>query len=665
MRVIRRLLVANRGEIACRVIRTCHRMGIEAVAVFSDADADAPHVRMADLAARLGPAPARESYLHIERLIAAAQATGADAVHPGYGFLSERAPFARAVEAAGLTWVGPSPEVIEAMGSKIEAKSRAMAAGVPVVPGALVEAQDGASLREAALEVGFPLLLKASAGGGGKGMRIVRDAAALDEAIAAARREAEGAFGDGALLIERYIQRPRHIEIQILGDQHGNIVHLFERECSIQRRHQKIIEEAPSAALDDAQRAAMGAAAVALGRSIGYTSAGTVEFIVDEGGAFYFLEVNTRLQVEHPVTEETVGLDLVGEQLRVAQGEALGYTQEALRQTGAAIECRLYAEDSAAGFLPSTGRLADFHWAGGEGLRLDAGVEAGAEIGVHYDPMLAKVIARGATRAEATRRLVLALRRMAVSGVRTNQELLLRVLEHPAWASGALSTHFIEEHREALLGASPQAEAWAARALVAATLAGHEARRASQPHLPHLEPGFRNNFVRPQEARWRRGEAEVRVRHRNLGGGRLEVGVGEASASVYRVVRWAAPELRWEDAAGVVRAARVVWDGPRCFVHEATGGASVELELLPRFPEPGAGEVAGGLVAPMPGQVLQVRASAGDVVEAGQVLVVLEAMKMEQPVLAPEAGVVEEVRVSVGDQVEVGAVLVVVASGGR
>jgi 3-methylcrotonyl-CoA carboxylase alpha subunit len=451
---IRRLLVANRGEIALRVIRACRELKIEAVAIYSDADAGARHVRAADFAVRVGPPPAAESYLDISAVIDAARASGADAVHPGYGFLSERAAFAAACEDAGLVFVGPPASAIEAMGSKIGARRLMERAGVPVVPGGAPEDQSDGGIAAAARGIGFPVLIKASAGGGGKGMRVARDAAALAEAIPAARREAAAAFGDGTLYVERLIERPRHVEVQVFSDAHGNTVHLFERECSIQRRHQKVIEESPSPALTPELRQRMGAAAVAAAEACGYRNAGTIEFLLESGGGdgrFYFLEMNTRLQVEHPVTEAVTGTDLVRAQLRVAEGSALPWRQEDLAQRGHAIECRVYAEDPASGFLPQAGPLLVYREPSGPGVRVDSGVEEGAAVPVHYDPMLAKLIASAETRDAAIARAAAALRRFPVLGVGTNIPFLIKILEHPAFAAGEIDTGFIDAHLGELL----------------------------------------------------------------------------------------------------------------------------------------------------------------------------------------------------------------------
>ena len=456
--MFQRILIANRGEIALRIIRACRELGIETVAVHSDADAGAPHVRAADLAIAIGPAPAAESYLNIAAILDAARRSGADAVHPGYGFLSERAAFAEACTAAGLVFVGPPASAIERMGSKIEARALMERAGVPVVPGRTPQDQSDAGITAAARDVGFPVLIKASAGGGGKGMRSAADDVSLKEAVPAARREAQAAFGDGTLYVERLIDRPRHVEVQIFADAHGNAVHLFERECSVQRRHQKIVEESPSPALTPGVRERMGAAAVAAARGAGYVNAGTIEFLLEGQGdraSFYFLEMNTRLQVEHPVTELVTGTDLVRAQILVAMGHPLPWRQDQLAQRGHAIECRVYAEDPGAGFLPQAGPLRLYREPSGPGIRVDSGVTEGADVPVQYDPMLAKLIAHGESRDLARARAVAALRSFPILGVRTNVAFLIKVLEHPAFASGDLHTGFVDQHLPALLETPP------------------------------------------------------------------------------------------------------------------------------------------------------------------------------------------------------------------
>jgi acetyl/propionyl-CoA carboxylase alpha subunit len=651
-RPIRKVLVANRGEIALRVMRTCHAMGLATVAVFSDADAGMPFVRFADEAIRIGPPPARESYLDIGKILAAARTTGADAIHPGYGFLSENAAFAHACAEAGITFVGPSAMVIGLLGSKREAKLRAQGAGVPIVPGYSGNDQEVAQLVGHGHEVGFPLLVKASAGGGGKGMRIVRAADELAAAVEGAKREAAGAFGDDTLLLERYIDRPRHIEIQILGDHHGNLVHLWERECSVQRRHQKVIEESPSPALDHAHRLAMGAAAVAVGKAVGYTNAGTVEFITDPEGAFYFLEVNTRLQVEHPVTELVTGLDLVREQLRVARGERLtaDFVPE---QTGHAIEVRLYAEDADHGYLPTTGTVLDFRFPELPGLRLDAGVERGTEIGIHYDPMLAKVIAHAPTRHEAVALLARALEHATVAGVTTNREFLARVLRHPAFIAGELDTHFLETHAEALVGL-PLDVPRARRAAIAATLASWDDRRQQARPVAAVRPGWRNVGAGEQHVAFAIGDHTITLAYRHTGEGRFAFAIDGEPLIAATLVSAGGGDLVVEDEAGVRRRVRVIRDGAR---HHVDGLVLVEA---PRFPDHAAQATPGALTAPMPGKVVKLLVAEGDTVALGTPLLVLEAMKMEHSVKAPAAGVVAKLAVAAGDQVAAEQLLAVV-----
>ncbi|HUQ86120.1 MAG TPA: biotin carboxylase N-terminal domain-containing protein [Vicinamibacterales bacterium] len=453
------MLIANRGEIARRIIRACRELDIETVAVYSDADAGAPHVSEADRAVRIGAAPARESYLSIEAIVAAARSTHADAVHPGYGFLSERAPFARACEDAGLIFVGPPAAALEKMGSKIGARALMTAAGVPVVPGETPADQSDAAMTAAATRIGFPVLIKPAAGGGGIGMKAVHDAGGLGDALGAARREAKASFGNDALYIERLIEKPRHVEIQVFADSHGRTVHVFERECSAQRRHQKVVEESPCLALSPAVRERMGAAAIAAAKAVGYRNAGTCEFLLEGSGdsaSFYFLEMNTRLQVEHPVTECVTGVDLVHAQLRVASGEALPFAQDRLSQRGHAIECRIYAEDPAQGFIPQAGTILLYREPQGPGIRVDSGVTAGSIVSVHYDPMLAKLIVHASTREDARRRAITALRNYAILGIRTNIPFLLQILEHPQFTNASIDTGFLDREGAALAAAIPR-----------------------------------------------------------------------------------------------------------------------------------------------------------------------------------------------------------------
>ena len=657
MPTVTKILVANRGEIARRVLRTARAMGIASVAVYSDADAEAPHVADADEAVRIGPPPSRESYLAIDRILAAARTVGADAVHPGYGFLAENADFAAGCAEAGLTFIGPSADAIRKMGSKIEAKKIMAAAGVPVIPGVAGAGLADAELAAEARKIGFPLLIKASAGGGGKGMRIVRDEVALPEALAAARREAANAFGDDTLLLERYLDGPRHIEMQIFGDTHGHVIHCFERECSIQRRYQKIIEEAPSVAVDERLRRRIGAAAVAAGKAIGYVGAGTVEFILDSTGVFYFLEVNTRLQVEHPVTEAVTGLDLVRLQILVAQGLPLPVTQDDLMIDGHAIEARLYAEDPANDFLPAVGRIALWEPAALRDVRYDSGVAAGTEVSVHYDPLLAKVIAHAPTRGEAVQRLVRALRLLGIGGVTTNRELLLAVLTHPAFGEGTLDTHFIERHLPPEARRVARDHATDRLHAIAAALYEHEVRRGTGgPLPPSILPGWRNNRWRPQDVSYRVGGEAIEVRYVAAASGRFEVEAA-GSASDARVSEVDVHGLALE-LDGVRRRFTVTADGDTTFVHGPLGTA--ELTHVARFPLQRREEIAGGCLAPMPGVIRQVRVAPGDRVEKGAVLLVLEAMKMEHQMIAHDPGVVKEVRVEVGQMVDPDTVMIVV-----
>jgi acetyl/propionyl-CoA carboxylase alpha subunit len=661
---MKRLLVANRGEIARRIFRTCRAMGIECVAVFSDADADAPFVTEADAAVHLpGSAPA-DTYLCADLLIAAAQRTGADSVHPGYGFLSEDASFARAVTAAGLTWVGPPAEAIAAMGSKLAAKALMEKAGVPVLAGVDTTGLTPSQLEAAAADIGYPVLVKASAGGGGRGMRVVGVPAALVAAVDSAHREAQSAFGDGTVFLERYVERPRHIEVQLMADAHGQVVALFERDCSVQRRHQKVLEEAPSPAVDEALRTQLCEAAVAAARAVSYTGAGTVEFVVAPDGSPAFLEMNTRLQVEHPVTELVTGLDLVRLQLLVAQGLPLPPEVATARMTGHAVEARLYAEDPTRDYLPATGTLHVFEVQPVEGVRVDSGVESGSVVGPHYDAMLAKVVAHGATRLEASARLAAALAGARLHGLRTNRELLVRVLRSPAWRDGDVDTSFLERHDPAELG-RPLTGAHAVRLhAVAAALASAAGRRTTASVQPGLPSGWRNVASDLQRTSYEVDGGEV-------DGDRVEVGYAFRRDGLVVVVdgeRLPAVRLRSAtathvdlDVDGVRRSYEVATHDVMSYVDSSLGAST--LVEADRYPEPGSGLAAGSLTAPMPGTVVRVAARAGAHVGAGDVLVVLEAMKMEHAVRAGVDGTVAEVLVEAGAQVEAGAVLVVIAAG--
>ncbi|MGW2774738.1 ATP-binding protein [Streptomyces olivaceoviridis] len=626
------VLVANRGEIAVRVIRTLRSLGVRSVAVFSDADADARHVREADTAVRIGPAPAAESYLSVERLLQAAARTGAQAVHPGYGFLAENAGFARACEEAGLVFIGPPADAIALMGDKIRAKETVQAAGVPVVPGGR-----DPELAEAARALGAPVLLKPSAGGGGKGMRLVRDMTMLEEEIAAARREARASFGDDTLLVERWVDRPRHIEIQVLADGHGNVVHLGERECSLQRRHQKIIEEAPSVLLDEETRAAMGEAAVQAARSCGYRGAGTVEFIVPGGdpSQYYFMEMNTRLQVEHPVTELVTGLDLVEWQLRVAAGEPLGFAQEDLRLTGHAVEARICAEDPARGFLPSGGTVLLLGEPQGDGVRTDSGLTEGTEVGSLYDPMLSKVIAYGPDRETALRKLRSALAETVILGVQTNAGFLRRLLAHPAVVAGELDTGLVERVVDDLVSTDVPEEVYEAAAAVRLERLKPRAKDWTDPFS--VPSGWRLGGTPKPPAFHLRAQDPVTYSPRGthtVGGDRVTVTLDGVRHTFHRAGDW------------------IGRDGDAWQVRDHDPVAA----SLNRAAHAGADS----LTAPMPGTVTVVKVAVGDEVTAGQSLLVVEAMKMEHVISAPHAGTVAELDVTPGTTVAMDQVLAVI-----
>jgi propionyl-CoA carboxylase alpha chain len=665
--VIQKLLVANRGEIARRVIRSAHSLGTACVAVCSDPDADAPYVSEADEFVRLRGAAPADTYLKVDTLVDAALVSGADAVHPGYGFLSEDAKFARACLAAGLVFVGPPPAVIEAMGSKLAAKATVAAVGVPVLPMVEVPVDRAgdtvdSALVDAVAALGWPVLVKASAGGGGRGMRVVDGPDALADALASATREAGSAFGDGTVFIEPYVSRPRHIEVQIFGDSHGNVVHLFERECSIQRRHQKIVEESPSPVVTPQLRAELGAAAVTVARTIGYVNAGTVEFLLLPDGSFAFLEVNTRLQVEHPVTELVTGLDLVRLQLLVADGAALPPEVLEASVSGHAIEVRVYAEDATRGWQPSAGHLHRFSIPASAAVRVDSGVENGSEVSVHYDPMLAKVIAHAPTRHEAARALARALAGARIHGVTTNRDLLVRILRHPEFLAGDIDTGFLVRHDPAVLG-SPLADP-ATRRLhaVAAALVGQAERRSHAPVLREMPSGWRNNPSEPQTAAFAVPEGRVDVTYRFDRAGRCTfIGVdGEEQRDT--VLGLCTPEAVVIGVGPVQRRYEIDHVGPVTYVDGPDGDNSVLTEIE-RFPLPGTDLAAGALVAPLPGTVVKVAVAVGDPVNAGDTLVAIEAMKMEHEVRAPAEGTVTEVHVTAGEQVEAGRLLVVVHTG--
>jgi propionyl-CoA carboxylase alpha chain len=657
---INKLLIANRGEIASRIIRTAREMDIATVALFSDADRDAPYVLQADESVHLpGTAPA-DTYLRADLVLAAARRTGAQAIHPGYGFLSEKAEFAQACADADIVFVGPSPRAIAAMGSKIEAKRMMKAAGVPVLPGATIESdadEQPDRLLAAAEQIGFPILVKAAFGGGGRGMRIVADQGDLIGSVHSARREAASAFGDGTVFLEKFVESPRHIEVQIFGDSHGTVVHLGERECSIQRRYQKIVEEAPSTAIDEALRHELGRAAIAAGKALAYEGAGTVEFVMAPDGSFYFLEVNTRLQVEHPVTELVTGVDLVRAQLLVAAGEPLAAEMLHTVPGGHAVEVRLYAEDVAAGFIPVSGTLTTLEFPDLPGIRVDAGFTSGSQISTFYDPMLAKVIGYGQTRAEACSRLARALRETVVHGVTTNRDLLIGILTEPEFLEGAIDTAYLQRHdpAELMVGRTDAAAVAGVHALIAA-IAAQAGRRVSTPILPGLPSGWRTLPSARQAIAFTVGDDRIDVTYR-FDRGQPSATVGDWRPESLRLNR-ASPTMVDAEIDGVRRRYHVIRCGPDHFVDSALG--STALREVERFPDPSAIQEAGSLLAPMPGSVVRVEVAEGQQVTAGATVLVLEAMKMEHTVRAPADGIVASIQVAAGEQVDSGQVLAVV-----
>jgi acetyl/propionyl-CoA carboxylase alpha subunit len=658
--VICTLLVANRGEVARRVFRTCREVGIRTVAVYTPPDAGAPFVAEADAAV---PLDGVRGYLDVAQVLAAAEATGADAVHPGWGFLAENAGFADACMKAGLLWVGPPPAAMEAMGSKIEARRLMEAAGVPVVPGAtLADADDEAAVRAAGEEVGFPLLVKASAGGGGKGMRLATRADEVVAAVRDAAREAASAFGDPAVFLERYVSPGRHVEIQVIGDHQGTVVHLFERDCSVQRRHQKLVEESPSPAVDDAIRARMGEAAVAAAKAVGYHGVGTVECLLGPDGSFYFLEMNTRLQVEHPVTEQVTGLDLVRLQLAVAEGRPLPPEVHQAAISGHAIEVRLYAEDPLHDYQPHTGRIEALEFPDVPGLRVDVGVEAGSVVGTDYDSMLGKVIATGATRVEATRLLIDGLRRARIHGVGTNRDLLVAILGHDEFGEGKADTGFLDRHPpEELLATALDHRTLQFHALAAA-LAAQAADRAAAPVLRSVSSGFRNNPGPPAVRRFTagsgEGERELAVGYR-LGRAPLFTVDGEELAVT---LLHAGPDTVELVVDGIRRRFSVARYASSVHVDSPLG--STALRVVDRFPSKEHQRPSGSLVAPMPGTVVKVLAAPGDTVAKGDPVVVIEAMKMEHTIGAAGDGTVAEILVEVGRTVDIDQVIAVITSAG-
>ena len=634
-----KLLIANRGEIACRIIKTAHEMGISCVAVYTEADTHSPFVRMADQAIKLS-----DSYLNGNEIINAAKQTGAEAIHPGYGFLSENAKFARAVQKEGLIWVGPNSRVITSMGDKLKAKDIAEKAGVPTLP--------MTTDPKKANTIGYPILIKAAAGGGGKGMRIVEDKKDLKEAIAGAQREAKTGFGDDRVFIERYVASSRHIEIQILGDSQGNVVHLGERECSIQRRHQKIIEESPSPRVDSEMRTAMGDAAIKLAKKLKYESAGTVEFLVDDKtGEFWFLEVNTRLQVEHPVTEEVTGKDLVYEQLRIARGEELGYSQDDITWKGSSIEARLYAEDPSNDFLPATGTLIAYESDTNIDARWDTGIEQGSVVGTDFDPMLAKVITKGKTRVDAANKLALALESLHIGGVTTNRDFLVASLRSEDFLKGKTTSDFIEKsnpQRAVVLKGSALENATSAAAL---WIQGQNRENANI--LKEIPTGWRNSRLPRQKITLSYLDNEVEVTYKSNRDGSFAVN----EETTAKVIDWTPSGIDIEINSSRFYS-KITQADDNIVVHGPWGDAL--FKILPRFTLPGSEIQAGGLIAPMPGKVIDLKVKVGSKVKKGDTLVILEAMKMEHQVKASEDGKVTKVLIKKDDQLENGALLMVV-----
>lgn len=641
---LKKILIANRGEIACRIQRTAQALGYRTVAVFSDADADALHVQMADEAVNIGPAPVHQSYLNVQAILDAARRTGADAIHPGYGFLSENAGFALACQDAGITFIGPSPEAIELMGSKRLSKLAMLEAGVPCIKGYQGAEQDDATLSREAGHIGYPLMIKASAGGGGRGMRLVHNASDLLEQIRTARSEALNGFGSGELILEQALVEPRHVEVQLFGDRHGNLIYLGERDCSVQRRHQKVIEEAPCPVMTPELRQAMGEAALKAGRAVQYVGAGTVEFLLDTRGQFYFLEMNTRLQVEHPVTELITGLDLVAWQLNIAEGQPLPLRQEQVQLHGHAMEVRLYAEDPAQGFLPQTGRVVAWEPGLQDGVRIDHGLIEGQVINPFYDPMLGKLIAHGATREQARRKLLRAVQDSVLLGVQSNQRLLASLLEHPQFAGGDFSTGFIAQHFSE--HACLQSHAPGAHHLAIATALFYQA--SAQAH-PAALCGWRNNASVPLHYRIGLEDQDWPVALRAIPGEPLHIQVAGHNLAL-KVLhydgRWATLEIdgiRQRHAYRLEAGHLWLFTRPGSLQFEDRTQAQVTSQ---------AGVSSGTLKAPMDGAIVDVLVNEGSPVSKGQLLVVLEAMKMEHPLKSGIDGVLKRLQVKVGDQVK-------------
>ena len=634
-----KLLIANRGEIACRIMKTAHGMGISCVAVYTDADSESPFVKLADEAIKL-----TDTYLNGKEIIEAAIKTGAQAVHPGYGFLSENAKFSRDVIKAGLIWVGPSSKVITSMGDKLKAKEIADKAGVPTLPMTTEPSK--------ANKVGYPLLIKAAAGGGGKGMRIVESKKDLKDSITSAKREAKAGFGDDRIFIERYVASSRHIEIQILGDSHGNIVHLGERECSIQRRHQKIIEESPSPRVDEKMRAAMGNAAIKLAQKLKYESAGTVEFLVDDKtGEFWFLEVNTRLQVEHPVTEEVTGKDLVYEQLRIARGEILGYTQDEIVWNGSSIEARLYAEDPAKEFLPATGTLIAYEVDDNIDARWDTGVEKGSIIGTNFDPMLAKVIAKGKNRTDAANKLTLALQSLHIGGVTTNRDFLVECLRSPHFHKGNTTSDFIDIAKPKKSKELSKSQLEVAAITAALWIQGENRENATL--LKEIQSGWTNSRLPKQKISFQSGSEEISISYKSDRNGFFNINNNIKA----KVIKWNTYGIDIE-IENTRFFSKITRSNETLVIHGPWG--DILFKIMPRFKSIGQEVKDGGLIAPMPGKVIDLMVEVGSKIKKGDTLVVLEAMKMEHAIKAIEDGVIDELFIKNNDQVENGALLMVI-----
>ncbi len=657
--MFKKILIANRGEIACRVIRSCEKLGIASIAVYSEADADALHVQMADEAVFVGPPPAAESYLQIEKIVEAAKATGAEAVHPGYGFLSENAAFAEALRTAGITFIGPPVGAIAAMGDKIESKRLALEAGVSTVPGHPDPVNDVADATRIAAEIGYPIMIKAAAGGGGKGMRIAFDRSDIKEGLERSQSEARSSFGDDRVFIEKYIQEPRHIEIQVLGDQHGNVVYLGERECSIQRRHQKVIEEAPSPFLDEATRRAMGEQSVALAKAVDYHSAGTVEFIVDRDRNFYFLEMNTRLQVEHPVTELVTGLDLVEQMIGIAAGEPLAIKQDDVMLEGWAMEARIYAEDPSRGFLPSIGRLQRYIEPLGEGVRIDSGVVEGSEVTMYYDPMLAKLCAYGNDRAEAIDKLSTALDGYYVRGPNHNMAFLSALLHHKRFRDGHLSTDFIAaEFGDRFEGVPLSPGIKSGLAALAATLSLSEAERAAR--ISGQLPGWTPNV--PVDWVVSLGDEDVAVQvvsdehgfHVRIDGSRVDLSLDWQPGRPLAIARINERDVVVQ-VDPIIEGYRLTHGGVEVETRVRTRQAADFAARMPKKEKP---DLSKWLMSPMPGLIVSIAVAPGEEVKAGQELAVLEAMKMENVLRAEQDGVVEAIRVEPGATVAADQVLI-------